>query len=138
MILRNPKLSVGGVALDQYIRSVEVAGAAADVDSTTSGAAGKGRDYGLKDEYFKVKFKQNFNAAAVDATLAPLYFNETKFAVTVSPSSIAISSTNPSFSATNCLLLDYMPLTGDIGALIEPEVTFVVDGQSSSLTRATS
>lgn len=127
LILRDASVVVNGVDLSTYVKSVEIKSARADEDTTTMGAQGKGRLPGLKDESITVTWRQDFAAAKVDATLWPLYDNGTSHTVVVKPTSAAVSATNPTFTAT-CYLLDYAPISGDVGSVLDAQTTFSVDG----------
>jgi len=127
-------LVVNSVDLSDHVRSITVNMARDDLDKTVMGASGHGRLPGLRDESFDVTFAGDFASAKVDATLAPLYTNGTSFTVVAKPTSAAVSATNPTYTGT-CLLNEFHPIAGDVGALAEVTVTFLVDGV---ITRATS
>ena len=134
----NAKVLVNSVDLSDHVVSVSISMSKADVETTTMGAYGKGRRPGLADESFKIKFRQDFAAANVDATLAPLYLNGTSHAVEVRPVNAARSATNPAYVASACYLLDWPSISGDVGSSLDVEATFTVDGQSTGITRSTS
>lgn len=132
-VLKDALLIVNSVNLSDHVREIEVDTGADDVDSTTMGASGKAREYGLRDEKITVKWAQDYALANVDATLWPIYSGATKVSIEVRPTSGARSTTNPGYTGT-VLLLDYNPLGGAVGALAEASTTFTVDGV---LTRQT-
>jgi hypothetical protein len=133
----NAQVIVNGVDLSNRVASVEVMTGKADQEVTAMGAYGKSRRPGLADEGFKIKFRQDFALSNVDATLAPLYLNGTAVAVEVRPVNGARSTTNPAYVANACYLLDYPPMTGDIGNPLDTECTFSVDGQTTGIQRLT-
>jgi hypothetical protein len=133
-VLKDALLIINGVTLSDHVREVAVDTNADDVESTTMGAAGKAREYGLRDEKVTVKWAQDYALANVDATLWPIYSGATKVSIEVRPTSGARSTTNPAYTGT-VLLLDYNPLDGAVGTLAEATTTFTVDGV---LTRQTS
>ena len=134
----NAKVLVNSVDLSDHVVSVSLNMSKSDVETTTMGAYGKGRRPGLADESFKIKFRQDFAAANVDATLSPLYTNGTSHAVEVRPVNSARSATNPAYVASACYLLDYPAFSGDVGNALDIEATFSVDGQSTGIQRLTS
>jgi hypothetical protein len=134
----NAQVIINGVDLSNRVASVEVNTGKADQEVTAMGAYGKSRRPGLADEGYKIKFRQDFALANVDATLAPLYLNGTSFVVEVRPVLAARSTTNPAYVANACYLLDYPPMTGDVGNPLDTEATIVVDGQTSGIQRLTS
>lgn len=135
LILKDCEITVNGVNFSDHISSVEVNLSKDDIDTTNFSGGGRERAHGLKDDSFELNFQQDFDANEVDATLYPLYDNETEFTVVVKPKSGATSATNPSYSGT-CILLEYQPLSGDVGELSETSVTF--PAQRAGITRAES
>lgn len=134
-ILKDCVIVVNSIDFSDHISSVEVNLSKDDIDTTNFSGGGRERAAGLKDDSFELNFQQDFSASEVDATLYPLWNNETEFTVTVKPTAAATSATNPIYSAT-CILLEYQPLSGDVGELSETSVTF--PAQRAGITRATS
>lgn len=134
-ILKDCVIVVNSIDFSDHISSVEVNLSKDDIDTTNFSGGGRERAAGLKDDSFELNFQQDFAASEVDATLYPLWNNETEFTVTVKPTAAATSATNPLYSAT-CILLEYQPLSGDVGELSETSVTF--PAQRAGITRATS
>jgi UTP:GlnB (protein PII) uridylyltransferase len=134
LVLRDCFISVDGTDFSDHVSSVEVSLSKDEIDTTNFGGAGRERAAGLKDDSFTVNFQQDFAAANVDAVLYPLWDTEVEFAVIVRPTSAVASPTNPSYTGT-CILLEYQPLAGDVGALSETSVTF--PSQRTGITRAT-
>ena len=127
-ILTNCRVEVNGVDFSDHVSSVEVNAQKDDVDTTSFDGSGRERKAGLQDNSFVLNFQQDFAVSPsneVDATLFPLWTNETEFTVKVRPTSSAISTSNPEFVGT-CILLEYSPLNGSVGELSETEVTFPV------------
>lgn len=133
LVLRNCVTTVNGVDFSDHISSVEVSLKKASVDTTNFSGGGKEQVAGLKSDEFTLNFQQDFAAANVDATLYPLYNNETEFVVTVKPTTGAVSATNPLYSGT-CILLEYTPLSGKVGDLSDTKVKFPT--QRAGITRA--
>lgn len=126
-VLKDADVVVNGVNLSDHVASVEISTSADDVNLTAMGAQGVQRQAGLRDESIKIKWRQDFAAAKVDATLWPIYSGQTTVNVVVKPFSGAVSATNPSYTGS-CYLLDYIPLSGDVGSAADADSTFVVDG----------
>lgn len=135
LVLRDCYIVVNGVNFSDHCSSVEVNLSKDEVETTNFSGSGRERVAGLKDDNFVINFQQDFAAAQVDATLYPLYNNETEFVVEVRPTSSAASVTNPKYTAT-VILLEYQPVSGKVGDLSETEVTF--PAQRTGITRATS
>lgn len=134
LVLRDCFISVDGVDFSDHVSSVEIQLSKDEIDTTNFGGSGRERAHGLKDDSFTLNFQQDFAAASVDATLYPLYDNETEFQVIVRPTAGVVGPTNPEYEGT-CILLEYQPLAGDVGALSETSVTF--PSQRSGIARAT-
>jgi hypothetical protein len=132
LILKNCVIVVNSVDLSDHASSVEIEATKDDVETTSFDGSGKEVKAGLQDTTITVTFQQDFAAGEVDATLWPLWDNETEFTVAVKPTTGAISATNPEYTAT-CVLLEYSPLDGDVGELSETEVEFVT--QRGTLVR---
>lgn len=122
-VLKDCNVVVNGVDLSNHISSVEVALKKASIDTTNFSGGGKEAIAGLSEDTITVDFQQDFGVAQVNATLMPLYDNETEFVVVVKPHSAAVTATNPSFTAT-CILLDFLPLSGKVGDLSTSKVKF--------------
>lgn len=134
LILTNCKVVVNGVDFTDHTSSVEVNAVKDDVDTTSFDGAGREKKAGLQDTTITLNFQQDFASGEVDATLFPLWDNETEFTVAVRPVDAAISVSNPEYSGT-CILLEYSPLNGGVGELSETEVEFPV--QRGTFARAT-
>lgn len=134
-ILTDVLVTVDGVDVSDHVTSVTVNLAKDEVETTAFTGGGRERKAGLKDDSFEVNFQQDFAASSIDELLYDLYNTETEFTVAVRPVSGAVSATNPSYSGT-CILLEYQPLSGDVGSLSETTVTF--PSQRTGITRATS
>jgi hypothetical protein len=124
-ILRDCNIVVNGVNFSDHASSVEINASKDDIDTTSFDGSGRERKHGLQDNSFVINFQQDFDASEVDATLWPLWNNETEFTVAIKPTTAAISATNPEYSGT-CILLEYSPLNGSVGELSETSVTFPV------------
>lgn len=136
LILTNCKVVVNGTDLSDHASSVEISASKDDIDTTSFDGSGREKKAGLQDNSFTINFQQDFedSPASVDATLYPLWANETEFTVAVRPVDAAISADNPEYTGT-CILLEYSPMNGGVGELSETEVTFPV--QRGTFTRDT-
>lgn len=135
LILRDCFIEVNGVNFSSHVNSVEVQLKKDDINTTNFGGDGRERAAGLKDDMFTINFQQDFAAGVVDDVLYPLWDLETEFTVKVRPTSAAVSSNNPEYSAT-CILLDYQPVSGKVGELSDTKVK--LHAQRVGIARATS
>lgn len=132
VVLVNCFVEVDSVDMSCYARNVEVTLSKAEVEANTF--CGQDILPGLEESGISVGFVQDFAAAAVDATLFPLWDTEATFTVVIRPDKDnPVSATNPEYSAT-CRLLEYMPLSGGPGDLSETSVEFKVIGAMSRAT----
>lgn len=134
IVLKDCTVEVNSVDLSDHISSVEIMLSKDEIDTTNFGGEGRERKAGLKDDSFTLNFQQDFATAEVDATLYPLWDNETEFPVSVKPTSATVSESNPTYSGT-CILLEYQPLAGGVGELSETSVSFF--SQRDGISRAT-
>ena len=121
----------GSTALASYLTQVELTASATDVTTTAFGSSFVTRVAGLKEGSLTLAFNQDYASGTVDATLFPLLgANAT---VVIKPTSSAVSSANPSYSAV-CLVTELTPISGTIGDLSVFTVTWPTTG---AITRAT-
>jgi hypothetical protein len=135
IVLKDCSIVINGVDLSDHSSSVEIALKKAAIDTTNFSGGGKEAIAGLSEDTFTVDFQQDFGVAEVNATLIPLYENETEFVVVVKAHSASVTATNPSFTGT-CILLEYSPLAGKVGSLSETKVKMM--SQRSGIAMATS
>jgi hypothetical protein len=125
------KVTIGTTVLSSSIASVTLDITSDEVETTAFGSTYRTRIGGLKDASVSFDFHQDFGVGAVDAILFPLM--GLTVAVTISPTSTAISATNPQYEFT-ALCTQYQPFAGSIGDLATLSVTWPVSGE---VTRAT-
>ena len=133
-VIRDAFISINAVDLSDHATSVTIETTKPAVDATVFGDEGYSSLHGIPTDTFTVNFHQDFAATEVDATLWPLFDDETTFDVLVRPFPGAISATNPQYSGS-CKLHEYQPLQGEIGDISETEIEFAVQGK---IARATS
>jgi hypothetical protein len=118
----------GSTALNAYLTQVELKASANDVTTTAFGSTWVTRVAGLKEGSLTLQFNQDYAASAVDATLWPLL--GTNATVAIRPTSNAISSTNPSYTAV-VVVTDYTPVSGNLGDLATLSITLPTSGTVS-------
>lgn len=121
------RVEINGVVLSDNAFTFEVHQSRPELDTTNMLSTGQERILGLPNDSFVVNFHQDHGAADVDATLSPLQQAGTAFPVKIRPTTGAISPTNPEWQGT-CVLPEYTPIAGDVGALSTVAVTFPVNG----------
>lgn len=131
VVLTDVVVTIGGVDLSDHIASVEIATEFEDIETTAFGDTGRTRVGGLEDSSVSLDFHQDWAAASVDATIAPLVGGTAAFEVY--PAGTVVSATNPKYSGT-VLITEWSPVSGAVGELATASVTWPVSG---SVTRAT-
>lgn len=121
----------GSTALASYLTQVELKTSANDITTTAFGSTWVSRVAGLKEGSLTLQFNQDYAASTVDATLWPLLGSNAT--VTIKPTSTAVSSSNPSYTAV-CLVTDLTPVSGNIGDLATFSVTWPTTGTVSRAT----
>lgn len=136
-VLTDAVVTVNGVNLSDHFSSVTIEDSAEEVDFSAFGPSAY-REFGagLKDATITCTAFQDFAAASVDATLAPLYSAGSTFTVTVKATSAATSSTNPVYSMVS-RLFTFSPIAGAVGDASTTDVTFRNAG-TAGLVRGTS
>jgi len=125
------KITINGTNFSDSLQSVDLSITADEVDTTTFGGAWKTVTGGLRSGSLTLNFYQDFGAGSVDATLWPLL--NTAATVVISPTSTAVSATNPAYTAI-CLVSAYSPFASTVGDLATLSVTWPTSG---TVTRAT-
>jgi hypothetical protein len=125
------KITINGTNFSDSLQSVDLTIQADEVDTTTFGGAWKTVTGGLRSGSLTLNFYQDFAAGSVDAVLWPLL--NTAATVTITPTSTAVSATNPAYTAI-CLVSQYQPFASTVGDLATLSVTWPTSG---TVTRAT-
>lgn len=124
------KTTLNGTDISTWLTQTEMQFEVNDVETTAFGSTWRSRIAGLKTGTVNLQFNQDFAAAKVDATIYPLLGSIGT--VVISPLSTAVSSTNPSYTAT--VLINAYGVSGQIGDLSTVSVTWPISG---AVTRAT-
>lgn len=130
MVLTNAFVSINGVNLSAFVRSVTLSFSAELQDDTAMGDSARSRIGGLRDWSLQVEFFQSYAASMVDATLFPLV--GTIFGIEVRSSAAAVGATNPRYTGS-AILESYQPVGGAVGENLMAPVTLQGVG---TLTRA--
>ena len=120
----------GTTDLSDHVASVSISSTFDAVETTAFGggnvpAAARTRQAGLVDNAVTLDFHQDFAAGEVEATIYPAL--GTIAALRISPTTGAISSTNPEYQF-NALLSEWTPLNGAVGELATASVTWPITG----------
>lgn len=125
------KVTVNGTDFSSSLNAVDLSISTAEVETTAFGGTFTTRIGGLKSGSLKLDFMQDFAASSIDATLFPLL--NTLATVVITPTSSAVSATNPSYTAV-CLVNAYQPFASSVGDLATLSVTWPTSG---TVTRGT-
>lgn len=127
LVLRDCFVSVTNTNFSDHVSSVEISMKKDDIDVTSFSGTGRTHQAGLSDCTITLNFQQDFAASSVDATLYPLWANESTFITSIRPTSAAAGATNPTYYAASCILLEYAPLSGKVGELSEASVQIMAN-----------
>lgn len=130
-VITNAVVTVGGVDLSSHVKKVTLTTSTGEVETTTFGNTAKRRMSSLKDSKISLDFLQSFDAAAVEATIAPLVGSTA--AITVKPQGSTTAGTNPAYSF-NALISEWSPLDASVGELAAANVTWPIDGTIAKAT----
>ena len=126
------RITINGTDFSSSLAAVTLDVSAAEQEVTAFGDTFVQRISGLKDASISLDFHQDFGASSVDATLYPLLGQQAT--VVVKPTSDAIGSTNPGFSAVY-LVTEYTPFDSSVGDLATLSVEWPI--ASGTVTRLT-
>ena len=125
-VIKDAYVQIDGTDLTTDGASVSVEMTAEDVVVSTFGAGVVQHLGGLRSDQFLITFLSNFDADRVDDTLFPLLAtvdSTPEFTVRVAAFGSTPSDANPTYTSDRCILLNYSPISGDIGARSETQVT---------------
>lgn len=125
------QVTINSVDLTDHVASVSWTETSAELDTTAMGDSSITRIGGLKDGSITVEFHQDFEAASVYATLNPLLGTVTT--VTVTPTSGALSATNPQHSVS-ALVTELPFIDGGVADLATVSVTWPFSGDVTVTT----
>ena len=135
IVLTDAYVKLNNVDLSDHIASVEIAQSFDSIETTAFGDSGRTRTGGLEDSSVTLSFHQDFAAASVDQTIAPLVGGTAAFEIRAVGTATAVSSTNPKWTGT-VLITEWNPLSGAVGELSTADVTWPVSGQVTRGTAA--
>ena len=123
-LLKDVKVMVGTTDLSNHAFNVDTPMTKEQVDVSGFSATGT-LEYlsGAADQSIVIQFENDFAASSVHATLEPIFRTGTPTLVWVSPTSAAISATNPAFGGQG-ILFEYNGLSGALNARSETTATF--------------
>lgn len=132
IVLTNPKVTIAGVDMSQYVTQVELGIEADDVETTNFGTSGwRTRIGGLKQGEVSISFNDDFAATTVDDRVWGWFGAVQTFAVKAT--NATTSATNPEYQM-NVLVTEMTPVGGKVGDLATQDVTWPISG---TVTRAT-
>ena len=124
-------VTVNSVDLTSHITSVSFTTSASELDTTAMGSDNVTRIGGLQDGSVSIEFLQDFDASEVYATLDALIGTVTT--VEVTPTSAAVSATNPKKSVS-CLVTEVPFIDSGVADLATISVTWPMSGAVTTTT----
>jgi hypothetical protein len=133
-VLYDASVTIGGVDLSAYVRSVTIDSSQNMTDDTAMGDQFTSNAAGLASWSMSFEFLQDYAASKVDATLnTQLGIGTTPPVIVVKPTSDAVTTANPSYTGSG-VLESYNPVAGSVGDQAMASATFQA---ASMLVRAT-
>lgn len=131
-IVTNPKVTINGGTVSSSVAAATLELTSTDVDVTSFGSNGWTEVIGgLKSGTVSLDFHSGYAAGEINTVLNPLV--GTIATVTINPNGTAVSSTNPTWTAT-VLVNSVSPVAGAVGDLATFSVSYPTSG---SVTFAT-
>lgn len=93
------------------------------LESTAFGDTGHRFTGGLQSVDVSITFFLSYGATEVEAILASCVGTGTTI-LTISPSGVTESATNPEYVLTNCMLANFSPINSTVGELATVEASF--------------
>ena len=138
--IQNAAIGTAAVDLTSSIASVELNFGYDEIDVTAFSNPGKVSAQGLITGDIKIDFHQDFagGTASLDARLWSLTTATTLATVVITPTSSAVGTDNPRYTAT-CRPLQYSPVASSVGDLATVSVTWplAANGTVAPVVRAT-
>jgi hypothetical protein len=131
LVFTSPEITINSVDLTDRIAQVSIDMSFAEVATTAFGDSAVTRIAGLGDHSVSLSFHQDFAASEVEATIYPLLGTTTT--VTVKPTNVTTSSTNPKYTFT-ALVNSWTPISGAVGDLLTADVTWPISGLVNKTT----
>lgn len=126
-VIFNPVLTIATVDYSAFVESVSIEYSREDIDFTNAASASnKERKAGLRDGSVSITFQQSFAAGGLNITLMNQVIAGALVAVTVKPTSGAISTSNPEYQF-NALPTQFT-VGGQVGAKANTSVTWPISG----------
>lgn len=121
-VLRDALVVINSVDLSNHVASVTLNVSKEILEATVMGDAARRRISGLADASAEIEFRQDFDAAMVDATLWPLLGVQTAIRIRADKTA-AIAATNPEYQF-NGMMGEYPPIGGAVGEVHGTSVSF--------------
>lgn len=132
LVFTEAQVTVAGVDFTDHVDSVEIELEGDEQDCTNFASSGWTEvTGGIKSWSVTINFQQDYAASEVDATLFAAF--NTVVAISVVPTSAAVSATNPNYNG-NVLVNDYKPVAAQVGELGELSVSWPGDGAPARST----
>jgi hypothetical protein len=125
LVLTDVVVTIAGTPVSDHVGSVTITTDVAEVATTAFGGSAVTRVGGLRDNSVQLEFHQDYAASNLESIVYPLI--GTVAAITVKPTSGAISDTNPEYQF-NALISSWTPVAGAVGDLATVSVTWQISG----------
>lgn len=117
-------VTYNGVDLSDHVESIEVSFEVEDVDLSAMGSTSRVHGPGLRNDRITLNLFQDFAPGKVHQTVNPYVGSSTGAVMVIKPTTAAVSTVNPSFTAT-CSPFGYSPLAGSVGEASQTSINFL-------------
>lgn len=134
MVLLAAHVSIDANDLSQYCSKIELTAEIEEQDVTTFTSGGWNESLGgLGSGSLSLTFKQDYDAAAVDDIMWPLFLSRTPVPFAVRADNAVVGTNNPEYSG-NVGVYQWNPVMGEVGNVAQAEVEFPTSGPISRAT----
>lgn len=133
LALTDAYISLAGNVISDHCTKVEFPVEADDLDVTAFGGVWRSRIAGLLDGTLNLSLNQDYAASSIDSIMWAAFIARTPIAFEIRPTSAAASPTNPKWTGT-VIMTGYSPISGDVGAVDQFDVSFPVAGPAARAT----
>ena len=134
---RNASVVYNAVDISVKVRNIRLNLSAEDLDGTAMGATSRTHVPGLRDDRIELTVFQDYAVGVLDSVFAAQLGVAAGVACVIKPDSGAVTTSNPSYTLTNAVLLDYSAMDGEVGTLQLITIVLVPAAGSPGIVRAT-
>jgi hypothetical protein len=136
IVLTNAFISLAGVDISSFARSVTISTTYETIDTTKVGDSDRSVIAGVATNSITLELMQDFASNQLEQLIYPTNATKklgTSVAMEVRPQNTTVSATNPKYTF-NALITSWTSLNGAVGALSTVQVSWPISGAISKAT----